>query len=72
MAVNIIAELDKANEVVRAIKAFAQCAADQAFPDHNPPHWAMTLEVLAKLAEEEMEHLHDRLTLLLNGPQEAK
>lgn len=72
MATNIIAELSKPNEVIAAIKALAQCATDQAFPDENPPHWAVTLEVLAKLAEEEMESLHYRLTELLNGPQEAK
>lgn len=72
MAINIIAELDKANEAVRAIKALAQCSADQAFPDNNPPHWAIVLEPLAKLAEQELDNLHDRLTLLLKNTEEAK
>ena len=72
MATNIIQELDKANMAVRAIKALAECSADQAFPDHNPPHWAVVLGVLAEAAEQELENLHDRLTLLLNGPKEEK
>ena len=72
MAVNIIQELDKANMAVRAIKALAECSSDQAFPDHNPPHWAIVLEVLVELAEKELDDLHDRLTLLLNGPGEGK
>lgn len=72
MAVNIIEELDKINEAVRAIKALAECSSDQAFPDENPPHWAIVLEQLSKVAERELESLHYRLDLLLNGPREAK
>jgi len=71
MAINIIAELDKANMAVRAIRAFAECS-DEDFPDMKPPNWAIVLEVLANLAEQELENLHDRLTLLLNGPPEAR
>lgn len=72
MAISIITELSKINDAVRAIKALAQCSTDQAFPDNNPPHWAIVLEPLANLAEQELEDLHDRLTLLLNNSEEAK
>jgi hypothetical protein len=64
MAVNIIEELDKTNQAVRAIRALAMTAIDQAFPDENPPHWSLALDLLARVAEQELESLHDRLTSL--------
>jgi hypothetical protein len=63
MAICIRTELDRINEIINAIQAMAGTSIDQAYPDSQPPHWSITLDLLAKLASTEMEELHNRLTI---------
>jgi hypothetical protein len=62
MAINIIAELEKSNELIGAIRSMAQVSLDQAFPEKNPPEWAIVIALLGKMAADELEHLHNRLS----------
>lgn len=59
---NIIAELEKSNQLVGAIQAMAQQAIEQAFPESEPPKWAVVVDLLSSMAADELENLHNRLT----------
>jgi hypothetical protein len=65
MAVNIINELGPVRDLVDAIRAMANQSIEQAFPDVDPPDWAITIHLLGKLALDELELLHGRLTIAL-------
>lgn len=61
MGKNIIAELEKSNQLIGAIQAVAKTSLDQAFPDNEPPHWAIVIDLLSTMAADEMERLHNEL-----------
>ena len=63
MALNIINELNPVRERVDAIRAMACQSIEQAFPDVAPPDWAIAIHLLSKLALDELERLHERLTI---------
>lgn len=67
MAISIINELSKSNELIRAIRAMAQVSLDQSFEagEEKEPDWAVVIALLAKMAEQEMDDLHNRLTQAL-------
>jgi hypothetical protein len=71
MAINIIAELEKSNELIGAIRSMAQVSLDQAFPDNEAPNWAVVISLLGRQAAEELENLHQRLTSALTHPCNA-
>jgi hypothetical protein len=65
MAINIIAELEKSNTLIDAIRATAQMSINQSFPEKDPPEWAIVIALLGKMAADELEHLHNRLSSTL-------
>ena len=62
MAMNIIAELEKSNQLIGAIRSVAKVSLEQAFPYGEPPHWAIVIDLLGGMAADELEDLHKRLT----------
>lgn len=62
MAMNIIAELEKSNQLIGAIRSVAKMSLDQAFPNQEPPHWAVVIDLLGSMAADELENLHNRLS----------
>ena len=67
MAISIINELSKSNELIRAIRAMAQVSLDQSFEagEEKEPDWAVVISLLGRQAAEELEDLHKRLTQAL-------
>lgn len=68
MAIDIIAELSKSNELIGAIQSVAKVSINQAFPDSEPPEWAVVIALLGRLAADELENLHNRLSSALTPP----
>lgn len=62
MAMNIIAELEKSNQLIGAIRSVAKVSLDQAFPNEEPPSWAVVIDLLGRMAADELEDLHNRLS----------
>lgn len=61
MAYHITTELDRINQIMRAISAMAQSSIEQALPENIPPPWAVTLELLSDMATTELETVHNSL-----------
>lgn len=59
---NIIAELEKSNQLIGAIRSMAKVSLEQAFPHNDPPHWAVVIDLLGTMAANELEDLHNRLS----------
>ena len=67
MAIHIETELREANKTIYAIWCMAQEALRQAYKEETAPYWAVTIDLLSRQAQTEMEALHNRLASQIEG-----
>lgn len=67
MAFFITTQLSRLDEIITAISAMAQGALQQSSEVDQAPHWAITIDLLATLAKDELEVVHNSLQFELPG-----